>query len=59
MCKSVCKNNVIDIGRSSREDFITQMVDNAAGVIDFFGKEKTFYINYVIDVTWLNRDLNV
>ncbi|MFX0011761.1 MAG: DUF362 domain-containing protein [Candidatus Hermodarchaeota archaeon] len=52
MCKSVCKNNVIDISRSSRGDFITQMVDNAAGVIDFFGKKKVFYLNYIIDVTW-------
>jgi len=41
MCKSVCKNNVIDTGSSTQEEFITQMVDNAA-----------FYLNYVIDVTW-------
>ena len=52
MCKSVCKNNVIDTGSSTREEFITQMVDNAAGVIEYFGKDKIFYINYVIDVTW-------
>ncbi|GAH42155.1 unnamed protein product, partial [marine sediment metagenome] len=52
MCKSVCKNNVIDIGSSTREEFITQMVDNAVGVVDYFGKDKIFYINYVIDVTW-------
>ena len=52
MCKSVCKNNVIDTGTSTREEFITQMVDNAAGVIEYFGKEKIFYLNYVIDVTW-------
>ena len=52
MCKSVCKNNVIDTGSSTREEFITQMVDNAAGVIEYFGKEKIFYLNYVIDVTW-------
>ena len=52
MCKSVCKNNVIDIGSSTREEFITQMVDNAAGVVDYFGKDKIFYLNYVIDVTW-------
>lgn len=52
MCKSVCKNNVIDTGASTREEFITQMVDNAAGVVDYFGKDKIFYINYVIDVTW-------
>jgi len=52
MCKSVCKNNVIDTGSSTREEFITQMVDNAAGVIEYFGKDEIFYINYVIDVTW-------
>ena len=52
MCKSVCKNNVIDTGSSTREEFITQMVDNAAGVVEYFGKDKIFYINYVIDVTW-------
>jgi len=52
MCKSVCKNNVIDTGSSTQEEFITQMVDNAAGVIEYFGKEKIFYLNYVIDVTW-------
>ena len=52
MCKSVCKNNVIDTGSSTQEEFITQMVDNAAGVVEYFGKDKIFYINYVIDVTW-------
>jgi uncharacterized Fe-S center protein len=52
MCKSVCKNNVIDIGGSTRENFVTQMVDNAAGVVDYFGKDRIFYLNYVIDVTW-------
>ena len=52
MCKSVCKNNVIDTGSSTQEEFITQMVDNAAGVVEYFGKDKIFYLNYVIDVTW-------
>ena len=52
MCKSVCKNNVIDTGSSTQEEFITQMVDNAAGVVDYYGKDKIFYLNYVIDVTW-------
>ncbi|MBY9014723.1 MAG: DUF362 domain-containing protein [Candidatus Lokiarchaeota archaeon] len=52
MCKSVCKNNVIDTGSSTQKEFITQMVDNAAGVVDYFGKDKIFYLNYVIDVTW-------
>ena len=52
MCKSVCKNNVIDTGSSTDEEFITQMIDNAVGVVDYFGKDKIFYLNYVIDVTW-------
>jgi len=52
MCKSVCKNNVIDTGSSTEEEFITQMIDNAVGVVDYFGKDKIFYLNYVIDVTW-------
>jgi hypothetical protein len=52
MCKSVCKDNVIDIGESSREDFIIQMVDNAAGVVDYFGRENLFYINYAIDIVY-------
>ncbi len=52
MCKSVCKNDAIDIGESTREEFITQMVDNAKGVINYFGKEKIFYINYAIDITY-------
>lgn len=52
MCKSVCKNNVIDTGSSTQEEFIVQMVDNAAGVVDYCGSNKIFYLNYVIDVTW-------
>ncbi|NVM18748.1 MAG: DUF362 domain-containing protein [Candidatus Lokiarchaeota archaeon] len=52
MCKSVCKNNVIDTGSSTQEEFTTQMIDNAAGVVDYFGKNKIYYLNYVIDVTW-------
>jgi len=52
MCKSVCKNDVIDKGSSTREEFITQMVDNAAGVVEYYGKQRIYYINYIIDVTW-------
>lgn len=52
MCKSVCKNDAIDIGESTRKEFILQMVDNAVGVLDFFGRENIFYINYAIDITW-------
>ncbi len=51
MCKSICKNKVIDIGFSSSEDFIIQTVDNAKGVVDYFGRERIYYINYAIDIT--------
>ncbi len=52
MCKSICKEGVIDTGSSTQEEFIIQMIDNAKGVVDYFGKEKIFYINYLIDITW-------
>jgi len=52
MCKSVCKNQVIDIGTVPREQFIYQMVDNAKGVVDYFGNDNIFYLNYAIDITW-------
>lgn len=52
MCKSVCKNNVIDTGSSTQQEFIVQMVDNAAGVVDYYGSDKIYYLNYVVDVTW-------
>ena len=52
MCASVCKDKIISIGDVSREDFVTQMVDNAKGVVDYFGKNKIFYINYAIDITY-------
>lgn len=52
MCASVCKAKIISIGDVSREDFVTQMVDNAKGVVDYFGKNKIFYINYAIDITY-------
>jgi len=52
MCASVCKNSVISIGSSSRDEFITQMVDNAKGVIEYFGQDKIFFINYAIDITY-------
>jgi uncharacterized Fe-S center protein len=51
LCKSVCKNDVIDIGQSTRDEFIIQMVDNAAGVLEFFGKKNIFFINYAIDIS--------
>ncbi|TFF99211.1 MAG: DUF362 domain-containing protein [Promethearchaeota archaeon] len=52
MCKSVCKNKAINIGTVPREQFIYQMVDNAKGVVDYFGNDNIFYINYAIDITW-------
>ncbi|MFX0070107.1 MAG: DUF362 domain-containing protein [Candidatus Hermodarchaeota archaeon] len=52
MCSSVCKNKVIDIGGSTSEDFITQLVDNAVGVVDYFKKENLFYLNYAIDIAY-------
>ncbi len=52
MCKSICDKGVIDTGSSTTEDFIYRFVDNAKGVVDYFGKDKIFYINYAIDITW-------
>ena len=52
MCASVCKDKIISIGTVSREEFIANLVDNAKGVVDFFGKDKIFYINYAIDITY-------
>ncbi|MBD3211514.1 MAG: DUF362 domain-containing protein [Candidatus Lokiarchaeota archaeon] len=52
MCASVCEHKVVDLGGVSREQFIYQMVDNAKGVVEYFGAEKIFYINYAIDITW-------
>jgi uncharacterized Fe-S center protein len=52
MCRSVCENKVIDLGGSTQEEFIIQMVDNAKGVVDYFGKDRIFYVNYAIDITW-------
>ncbi|MBD3212106.1 MAG: DUF362 domain-containing protein [Candidatus Lokiarchaeota archaeon] len=52
MCASVCEQRVMNLGGVSREQFIHQMVDNAKGVVDYFGAENIFYINYAIDITW-------
>ncbi|MFX0025533.1 MAG: DUF362 domain-containing protein [Candidatus Hermodarchaeota archaeon] len=52
MCKSICDKGVIDTGSTTTEDFIYRFVDNAKGVVDYFGKDKIFYINYAIDITW-------
>ncbi len=52
MCRSICDKGVIDTGSSTTEDFIHRFVDNAKGVVDYFGKDKIFYINYAIDITW-------
>ncbi|MFX1494460.1 MAG: DUF362 domain-containing protein [Promethearchaeota archaeon] len=52
MCRSICDKGVIETGSSTTEDFIYRFVDNAKGVVDYFGKDKIFYINYAIDITW-------
>lgn len=52
MCASVCKDKIINIGSVPQDDFVTQMVDNAKGVVEYFGKDKIFYINYAIDITY-------
>jgi hypothetical protein len=52
MCKSVCENEVIDIGNATPEEFILQIVDNAKGVVDYFREDKIYYINYAIDITY-------
>ncbi|MEJ2296889.1 MAG: DUF362 domain-containing protein, partial [Candidatus Lokiarchaeota archaeon] len=52
MCRSVCDKRVIDIGYSTREQFNMQFTDNAKGVVEYFGKDKIFFINYAIDISW-------
>ncbi|MFX1600427.1 MAG: DUF362 domain-containing protein [Promethearchaeota archaeon] len=52
MCRSICDKGVIGTGSSTREDFINRFVDNAKGVVDYFGKDKIFYLNYAIDITY-------
>ncbi|MFW9902370.1 MAG: DUF362 domain-containing protein, partial [Candidatus Thorarchaeota archaeon] len=52
MCASVCKDKVINIGSAPRDVFVTQMVDNAKGVVDYFGEDKIFYVNFAIDITY-------
>jgi len=52
MCRSICDKDVIDTESSTIEDFIYRFIDNAKGVVNYFGKDKIFYINYAIDITW-------
>ncbi|MBD3255347.1 MAG: DUF362 domain-containing protein [Candidatus Lokiarchaeota archaeon] len=52
MCTSICDEKVIDIGNSTGKEFIAQMIDNAKGVVEYFGNENIFYINYAIDITY-------
>ncbi|MFX1401223.1 MAG: DUF362 domain-containing protein [Promethearchaeota archaeon] len=52
MCRSICDKGVINTGSTTTEDFIYRFIDNAKGVVDYFGKKKIFYINYAIDITW-------
>ena len=52
MCRSICDKGVISTENSTREDFIIRFIDNAKGVVDYFGKDKIFFINYAIDITY-------
>ena len=52
MCRSICDKGVISAENSTREDFIIRFIDNAKGVVDYFGKDKIFFINYAIDITY-------
>lgn len=52
MCASVCENEAIEISSSPYEEFIEQMTDNAKGVVEYFGNDNIFYINYAIDITY-------
>ncbi len=52
MCTGICKNKVFNLEGSTTEEFITQLVDNALGVVEYFGRDNLYYINYAIDITW-------
>ncbi|HME54096.1 MAG TPA: DUF362 domain-containing protein [Candidatus Lokiarchaeia archaeon] len=50
-CQGVCKDHMFVYDTNiSQEQFITQMVDNAFGVVSALGQKKIFYINYAIDI---------
>ena len=50
MCASACNEEVFQNEETIREKFIEQMIDNTLGVVEFFGKDKIFYLNYAIDI---------
>jgi uncharacterized Fe-S center protein len=52
MCVSVCNEEVFQREKSERTQFIERMIDNALGVVEFFGEDKIFYLNYAIDITF-------
>ena len=52
MCSSVCEDDVIDLGESPREEFVSQMVDNAVGVLETLKDKQVYYLNYAIDITY-------
>ncbi|MHA1731874.1 MAG: DUF362 domain-containing protein [Promethearchaeota archaeon] len=49
-CHSLCPEKVFSSDKVDEYQFIEQMVDNARGVVDFFGKKRIFYINFAIDI---------
>nr|MDO8111216.1 DUF362 domain-containing protein [Candidatus Sigynarchaeota archaeon] len=50
-CHSVCKDHMfINDVNISQEQFVSQLVDNAMGVVTALGQKKMFYLNMVIDV---------
>jgi len=52
LCASICKEEVFQREKIARGKFIEQMIDNTLGVVEFFGKDKIFYLNYAIDITF-------
>ncbi len=49
-CYSLCPEKVFTTDKVDEYQFIEQMVDNARGVVDFFGDKRIFYLNYAIDI---------
>ncbi len=50
-CHAKCPNRVFFSDDVDDFQFIEQFVDNARGVVDYFGSDRIYYLNYVIDVT--------
>lgn len=50
-CHSTCKHKMfVGGGNISAEQFVSQVADNALGVVQAMGQANMFYVNYVIDV---------